>query len=205
VSLFHRQLVLEATGFYFKINNALVTRKDSSNADYYVNAGNTKQRGLELSASYARIFNNSFVRSFTLKPAYTFSDFIYGDFVKGTIDYSGKTVPSVPKNVLSIYGDIQFRPGMYINATYYSASSIWLDDANTAKADPYHLLGCRVGWKFVFTKIQMQVYAGGENLLDETYSLGNDINAAGGRYYNAAAARNYYAGLAVQFGGERGR
>jgi len=38
-------------------------------------------------------------------------------------------------------------------------------------------------------------------VLDETYSLGNDINAAGGRYYNAAPKRNYYAGLAINFPG----
>jgi iron complex outermembrane receptor protein len=29
--------------------------------------------------------------------------------------------------------------------------------------------------------------------------LGNDINAFGGRYYNAAAKRNYYAGVAFRF------
>jgi iron complex outermembrane receptor protein len=35
--------------------------------------------------------------------------------------------------------------------------------------------------------------------LDEVYSLGNDINAAGGRYYNVAPAKNWYVGVAVQF------
>ncbi len=35
-------------------------------------------------------------------------------------------------------------------------------------------------------------------LLNETYSLGNDINGFGGRYYNAAAKRNYYAKIVLQ-------
>ncbi|MBL0337036.1 MAG: TonB-dependent receptor [Chitinophagaceae bacterium] len=45
------------------------------------------------------------------------------------------------------------------------------------------------------TGITLNLYAGVENLLDETYSLGNDINAAAGRYYNAAAGRSFYAGV----------
>jgi iron complex outermembrane receptor protein len=41
------------------------------------------------------------------------------------------------------------------------------------------------------------VFVGANNLLNEIYSLGNDINAAGGRYFNAAPALNYYAGLSL--------
>ena len=52
-----------------------------------------------------------------------------------------------------------------------------------------------VGNSLAGKKVQLNIYAGGDNLLDEIYSLGNDINAAGGRYYNAAFARNYYFGL----------
>ena len=48
-------------------------------------------------------------------------------------------------------------------------------------------------------KTGINLFTGIDNLLDETYSLGNDINAAGGRYYNAAPKRNYYAGLSFEF------
>jgi iron complex outermembrane receptor protein len=44
---------------------------------------------------------------------------------------------------------------------------------------------------------RLAVYAGIGNLLNEKYSLGNDLNAIGNRYYNAAAPRNYYVGLKV--------
>jgi iron complex outermembrane receptor protein len=40
--------------------------------------------------------------------------------------------------------------------------------------------------------------AGVDNLLNQTYSLGNDINAFGGRYFNAAAKRNYFVGLQIK-------
>jgi iron complex outermembrane receptor protein len=46
-------------------------------------------------------------------------------------------------------------------------------------------------------KLKLKIYTGIDNILNETYSLGNDINATGGRYYNAAAKRNYYAGISI--------
>ena len=93
--------------------------------------------------------------------------------------------------------DLQLRNGLFSNITYYFASRIYLNDANTASAEPYHLLGWKIGWQRTFKKFALKIYAGADNLLDEVYSLGNDINDARGRYYNTAAARNYYAG--VQF------
>jgi iron complex outermembrane receptor protein len=191
---------VEATGYYFKLNNALVSRKDSSNADYFVNAGNTKQKGIEISADYSTSFNSAILEYLTLKTAYTLNDFKYGDFKKGASDFSGKLLPSVPKNTIAILADLQFKQGIYFNSTYYYADKIFLDDANTVAADAYYLLGCRIGWKLAIkSAIKLNFYAGVDNLLDETYSLGNDINAAAGRYYNAAPQRNYYAGIAMQW------
>jgi len=201
LSLLKGKVRLEATGFYFKLNNALVSRKDSSNADYFVNAGNAKQKGFEFSADYSTAFNNSMLLNLvTVKTAYTLSDFKYGDFSKGKTDFSGKRLPSVPMHTVSVLADVQFKKGFYFNSTWYYATKIFLDDANSVAADPYHLLGLRAGWKLsIKNKLQFNLYTGVENLLNETYSLGNDINAAGGRYYNAAAKRNYYAGLSFQW------
>ena len=200
LALLKGKLRLEATGFYFKLNNALVTRKDSANADYYVNAGNTKQKGMEISADYSTSFKSNWLDYINVKTAYTLNDFKYGDFKKGNIDLSQKKLPSVPNNTISILADVQFTKNIYSNSTYYYASKIFLNDTNTIAATGYHLLGCRVGWKPVIkSKFTINIYTGVENLLNETYSLGNDINAAGGRYYNAAPKRNYYVGFALQW------
>lgn len=200
-SLLKGKLIVELTGFYFKLNNALVSRKDSSNADYFVNAGDTRQKGIEISADYRTSFLNcAILESLNLRSAFTFNDFKYGDFSKGKTDFSGKRIPSVPNTIMSILADIQFKKGFYFNSTYYYATKIFLDDANTVAAAPYHLLGCRAGWKTtVKNKINFNLYAGADNVLDETYSLGNDINAAAGRYYNAAPRRNFYFGISFQW------
>ncbi len=198
-SLFNGSLRLEALGFYFDLNHALVTRKDSSGADYYVNAGNTKQRGIECSADYTKFFHHSFIEYLSVQPALTLSRFTYGSYQKETTSYNGNQLPGVPAQTLSVVADLQSSKGFYINATWYASAKIYLDDANSAVANPYHLLGARLGWKQVIKHaIKLNLYAGADNLLNETYSLGNDINAAGGRYYNPAPGRNYYVGLSVQ-------
>jgi iron complex outermembrane receptor protein len=199
LKLFKGKLQLEATAFYFKLNNALVVRKDSANADYYVNAGDTRQKGLEISIDYFHSFrNSSLFDHLSVRTAQSIYDFSYGNFQKDAINYSGKKLPSVPGFTGSLLADLQLRKGAYINSTYYHASRIWLNDANTVETKAYDLLGARIGWKFRVSKtIRLNIYAGADNLLDEVYSLGNDINAAAGRYYNVAPARNYYAGVGL--------
>ena len=60
----------------------------------------------------------------------------------------------------------------------------------------YFLLGARVGYQAALSdNFSFEVFTGIDNALDKRYSLGNDLNAVGGRYYNAAAPRNFYVGV----------
>ena len=199
--LFKGKLQFELAAFYFRLNNALVVRKDSANADFYVNAGDARQQGIELSIDYTiSDFNSSSVfDNLVIRTAQCFNNFKYGDFVKDASDFSGKKMPGVPDYTASAIVDLILKKGAYLNLTYYKATSIFLNDANTVESDSYSLLGARLGWKFnAGKKVRLNIYVGGDNLLDEIYSLGNDINAAGGRFYNAAYGKNYYAGVAFQ-------
>ena len=68
-----------------------------------------------------------------------------------------------------------------------------MNDANSEYAKAYNLLGAKIGFeKLVKGRLRIKLFGGVENILDERYSLGNDINGFGGRYYNAAPGRNYY-------------
>ncbi|TAH03019.1 MAG: TonB-dependent receptor [Sphingobacteriales bacterium] len=197
-SFFNKQLRIEATAYYFKIKNALVLRKDNTNADYFANAGNTNQKGFELSVDYFKALHSAIIKNIVIRGAYTYNYFIYGDYQKDNTSFKNKLLPGVPKNTISLLADIDFAKDFYANTTYYYASSNWLNDANTASAKAYHLMAARIGWQHRFKKWQLNLYTGADNIFNETYSLGNDINAAGGRYYNAAPKRNYYAGIQLQ-------
>ena len=196
-NLFQRKLQLEATAFFLDLNNALVQRRDAGGADFFTNAGSVHQKGLEVQARYLKTMRGEqFLQSIMFQADYTLSHFRYRDFVKGTDNFSGNKVPSVPASTVSILADVEGKRGWYSQVSLYTASSIFLNDANTAKADAYQLLGVRVGWKTkIGKKNSLDLYVGADNMLDQKYSLGNDINAAAGRYYNAAARRNFYTGV----------
>jgi len=84
---------------------------------------------------------------------------------------------------------------LQLHITYQYVDPIWLNDANTAKANAYQLVGSRLESR-IFKRLS--IFAGADNLLNQRYSLGNDINAIGGRYFNTAAGRNYFAGIRLQ-------
>lgn len=198
---FHHSLInINFTAFSFRLNNGLVQRRDSSGADYFVNAGVLKEKGLETHVQYIYSLINKPIDYITFSADYTFNHFRYGNFIQGTADYTGNTIPSVPANTFSLIADISFRNGFYFSSTYYTASPIFLNDANTAVSNAYHLLGIKTGLrKTIQKKYRFNIYAGADNLLNETYSLGNDINAQANRFYNAAPGRNYFIGLSFQY------
>jgi iron complex outermembrane receptor protein len=198
-ALWKHKINIDVTAFYFKLHNALVQRRDISGADFFVNAGDIKQKGLELHGDMNTDLRSRILTKLNIRADVALYDFHYGSFVKGTDNFSGKEVPSVPATSYSLLADLQFAKGFYLTGSYYNSSKIFLNDANTASADAYHLLGAQVGWKMSCHSFIIGLNMGADNLLDEKYSLGNDINAAGGRYYNAAPGRNYYAGITVNF------
>jgi iron complex outermembrane receptor protein len=197
--LLNKKLRFDASAFYFLLDNALVQQRDASGGDYFVNAGSAKQWGVESALNYFTWFGpNSFAQAINAQLAYTYHNFTYEDYKRLNVDYSGNQLPGVPLNTISAVVDVQMKHGFYINTTYYYNSSIMLNDANTFKADPFHLLGARVGYKTKLgKKLGLHLFAGADNLLNETYSLGNDINAAANRFFNAAPARNYYGGVGI--------
>jgi iron complex outermembrane receptor protein len=204
-SWLQQRLYVEINAFYFRLQNAIVQRRDASNADYFVNAGSTKQRGIETQVQYQLLPRNKrFVSQAALAVAHTLNHFRYDDFKQVTDDFSDKKIPSVADNTVAVRLDVSLRPGLYTHWTWYYSDPIPLDDANTAFATSYNLLGGRLGFRKPFAKnLLIDIFAGVDNAFDVQYSLGNDINAAAGRYYNAAPGINYYGGIRIEFGKQR--
>jgi iron complex outermembrane receptor protein len=200
-TLLHNKLFFDVTGFFFDLKNTIVQRIDTNGVYYYVNAGSTKQSGIETYASYQFIeAPQHFINSAKVWTSYAWHDFHYGNFKQLTTDFSKNRLPGAAPNVMVAGLDIASRAGCYIDITYNYVDKIALNDANSAYASSYNLLGARLGYKTEFNrKISAEIFAGADNLFDTKYSLGNDINAAVGRYYNAAPGRNYYAGIAFNF------
>jgi iron complex outermembrane receptor protein len=200
-TLLHNKLYFDISGFFFDLKNTIVQRIDAGGVYYYVNAGSAKQKGVETYASYQLVDEPShFINSAKVWASYALHDFHYGSFKQVNDDFSKNKLPGAAPNVVVAGLDVNSKTGLYLNVTYNYTDKIALNDANTAYASSYHLLGARFGFKKDFSKkINAEIFAGADNIFDTKYSLGNDINAAVGRYYNVAPGRNYYAGVAFRF------
>jgi len=200
-SLLQDRLFIDVNSFFFHLNNTIVQRIDTNGVGYSINAGKTDQHGLETFVSYLLADRRQgILSSVKVWVSHTWHDFHYRNFTQGSTDYSGHRLPSVPPQTLVAGLDILLQPGFYTNITFTYADRIALNDANSAYAGSYNLLGARLGYRRVISaKWRLDVYASGDNLFNTRYSLGNDINAAAGRYYNAAPGVNYFGGLSVNY------
>jgi len=187
--------------YQFKLQQAIVRRVDSSGAEYFVNSGGTNQKGIEAQLGYWFIHNvDHFFRGLRVWTSFTINDYKFSDYKVASADYSGNEITGVPKNVIVSGLDIETAPRLYLNVSYNYTSRLPLNDANSVYAQDYRLLQGRVGWKRNFRTVQLEIFAGIDNGLNQLYSLGNDINAVGNRYYNPAPARNYFGGIVLGFG-----
>jgi iron complex outermembrane recepter protein len=197
------KLSFDVNAFYFRLKNTIVQRRDALGGDYYDNAGSTSQKGVETQLSYQLLNESKSLKYARLWVSHTYYNFHYKSFKQLTSDFSGNKFPSVPTHRVVAGFDILSQAGLYANITYQYSDPVPLNDANTDYAEAYNLLACRVGYKHSFARLTLDVFAGGDNLFDVSYSLGNDINGFGGRYYNAAARRNYFAGVSIGYNSRR--
>jgi len=190
----------EGSVYLFKLEQAIVRRLNSGGAEYFVNAGGTDQKGAEVRASYSLLnkpcggFN--MVR---LWSGYTYNDYVFTNYTVNSTDYSGNAVTGVPKSIFIAGLDINTTPGIYLYVSVNQTSKLPLNDANDEFAKAYTLLQAKIGWKKQFGQAAIELFAGADNLLNEDYSLGNDINAFGKRYYNPSPVNNYFGGVIVNF------
>jgi len=175
--------------YYFQLEQAIVQRRDAAGGDYYINSGRTRQLGLELDARYQP------TPAWAFSAAYSYQHFRYADFAQLDQDFSGNAMPGITPH--SGFAGIDWISsfGLYIRISGNLIDFMYLDDANSTTQAGYALLGARAGYRFNTGRYGFELFAGGDNLTDAGYSAGPDINAFGGRYYNAAPGASFYAGL----------
>ena len=195
-----KNLYVDVNAFIFSLKNTIVQRRTAAGGDYYTNAGKTKQHGVETYISYPLFQNTTFMDRGIFWLSHTWHDFHYSNFKQLNTDYSGNQLPGEAPHTVSTGYDFIAKNGLLGTVSYYYSGKIPLNDANSAYADSYHLIGLKLGYQhWIKQKFRAKLIVGVDNLLDEKYSLGNDINGFGGRYYNAAPGRNYYVSIVFQF------
>ncbi|GAB2557856.1 TonB-dependent receptor [Spirosoma areae] len=205
-SAVNSRLRFDVSVYQFQLRETIVRRSDAAGAEFFVNAGRTDQRGLEAQLSFDFIAPAAMTArassAFSLLRFWnslTLTDFRFRDYQQGTVDLSNNRVPGVAPITWVTGLDAETQVGLYAHVTYQFLNPFPLNDANTVVADPTRLLQATVGFRRRLSEQwALDVYASGDNLLNQTYSLGYDLNALGNRYYNASPARNGLAGVRLK-------
>lgn len=192
----NRKFSYDVTFYNFLLNQTIVPRHLDDGGEYFINAGKTKQRGVEALISWSPVVKSSgFISHARIFNSYALNHYRFSDYQSDTEDFSGNKLTGIPPTVNMTGIDLEVRNTFYLNFTLNYVDHIPLNDANTAYAKEYWLAGARLGYRKNIKAHLLEIFGGVDNIFDRTYSLGNDLNALGGRYYNAAAGRNIFIGV----------
>lgn len=196
-----RKLSFDVVAFHFRLRETIASRQDLSSIAVFRNVGATTQSGLEAALGYTLLEDATQpVSLLKVWSSYTLSHFRFRDYQKDDTDLSGNQLTGVAPHTLTAGLDLATRLGLYLHLTANYVDEIPLTDENTVYADAYLVAGARLGLRRELGRqFVLDIFAGSENLTDQKYSLGNDLNAFGGRYFQPASPRNYYGGFSLSY------
>lgn len=186
----------EASFYRFALNQAIVRRNNASGAEYFINAGSTLQQGIETRLQW-KVLSNKQPRRWEInwQGGCTYQPYYFVQYRQGNVDYSGNPITGIPPTILFTGLQYHHQKGWYATTQLTANAALPLNDLSDEYAKAYQLLQAEIGYKFTHRQLKWQLFVGADNILNQSYSLGNDINAAGRRYYNAAPAINGFAGI----------
>ena len=183
--------------YNLQLNNALVRTPLPDDTEIYVNAGKISQKGLEIILSYEHRFLRN--GSYLITANADLKDYTFLNYTDGGDTFDNNTLPGIAPSSFNFNSFLNFTPSIFWRVDYRFLSSIYLNNANSVSAPNFHLMHTEVGWQKNFKQWKPKITAGIQNILNKKYSLGNDINAFGQRYYNPAAPRNGFISLSLGY------
>jgi iron complex outermembrane receptor protein len=162
--------------YQFNLDETIVVRRAADGSDYFTNAGSTTQQGLELSSNW------KISPSVTLEQSHTWQNFRFanGNFLTGTTPYQQAT---------TLYW--RHPSGLSLMQNFQFVDYQFLNDTNAEKMGSYRLWNTKISYQ----RKKWTLWAAVDNVGDERYSSGPDLNATGGRFYNPSPGRNFHVGL----------
>ena len=133
------------------------------------------------------------------------ADYSFDEFVDGENDFSRNELTGTPPHQFNTWIDLRSPFGAYASLNFEYVDAFPMRDDNSIYSESYQVVNARVGWrKNWLTGLNLEIYAGLNNLFDERYASMILINAGsfGGRaprYYYPGLPRNWYGGIKIGY------
>ncbi|MBB3190810.1 TonB-dependent receptor family protein [Halomonas cerina] len=193
--VFGNGLRYELVAFSVDVDDELIGFEATDGRTFFENAGRTSRDGIELGLDWSPSL------AWRGTSALTLADYRFERFEDDGQDIAGNRLPGQPRqvwhNALTWYGDGQRFATLEAQYTgdYYA------ENANEVAVDDYWLINLRGGdaWRLGGGDTRLAWNLGIRNLLDTAYFENVRINAFGGRFFEPAAGRTFYAGVELGF------
>jgi iron complex outermembrane recepter protein len=186
----------EVAAFHISLDDELVPFELAAfpGRTFFANAGKSSRHGIE---AVARWQGESGLRA---ELSYTWSDFTFDEFLDDNgNDFAGKRLPGLPQHFA--YASLSYDSEKNIYGTFeinYSGN-LYANNANDVSVPSYVVGNIRFGYRGRAGRWRVEPYVGINNIFDESYNSNIRINAFGGRFFEPAPVRNYYAGIIMRF------
>ena len=176
-----------------RVRDELIPFDIGSGRTAYRNAGRTSRRGAEASLGAS-------AGPLSVTTVYTYSHFRFRDFVSGTTQYAGNTIPGVPEQQVQTTATMQASRA-FVVAEWIARSRVQVNDANAAAAPGYAIANLRAGGWVTRNRPTVVPVFGVQNLFDRKYVGSVAVNAAGtivtGKFYEPGPRRTWFVGLSA--------
>jgi iron complex outermembrane receptor protein len=129
----------------------------------------------------------------------TVSDNKYVEYANELGDFSGNQVSGLPRATVSVKARYQGPAGVSAEVRVESVGACYADDANTARAPAYAIVGATLGYGGAVGEGSLRAFVGGDNLADRHHVSSVFINGTGGRFFEPGMPRNWSAGLTLRW------
>lgn len=183
---FHRFIRWDGALYHSEIKDELLAVIDpATGLSTTTNAGRTTHSGIELGTEIDLLGGDwaaDPTHRFVFHAAYTYGLFEFENHAAGGYDYAGNKIAGIPPHI--IRGELLWKnnSGYYVGPTFeWVPEKSWVDHRNTLSADPYALLGFKLGHR---KEEGLSWFIEAKNLTDERYAATHEVYDA----YDPAAA-----------------
>jgi len=183
--------------FHINTNDEIVVNSAVGGRTDYKNASQTRRRGAELSVE------GYLGKGFEAYLAYTYLQAEFTQpFASGSPPVSvsaGSKLPGVP--VYSVWGEVIWRhapTGFHAGVELRSNGRVYVNDVNSAFADPYTIANLKAGFEQRGKKWRLTEFARVDNITDRQYVGSVIVADSNNRFYEPSPGRNYLVGVNAQ-------
>ena len=181
---------MEANVFFIESTNEILPYELEAfpGRSFYRNAGATQRWGVEVFGSYQ--WEQWELQASMTQAQYRFTE-------NNTSE--GNTLPGIPNSQFFLQVGYTSLQDWQFQLTGEHIGSLYADTANAVQIEAFQKVRLQGGKTIALGNLELNLFAGINNLFDVRYFDNIRLNAFGGRYYEPAPGRNAFFGLSAAF------